>query len=754
MSLSKITAYFMRDQQDKFLADILQNATRTDNFYMGEVSDEGKAALVKAGIFFQEVKKIEEKPSDIFSDIKSRGGEEVKPEMFDLLNVDDIAAEEDNNSFPKYYKFDIEGPLLDAYTQEMKRIGLEIVEFYPPHSYTVSIEDAARYQQFAAFEFVKNLRYYNSVDSGIVELAMRDLSELPPELIEKTEKAIQTFDILLHNADQLPAFLEFLEQEHVLIAGAKEDKIRIYLVEGSALLSKITSHKLVKYIYEYIPPSLHNDLASQIIGINPVNNAASQNIYFGEGETVGIADTGIDNDHPDLATQIKKAKSWGRVGVTSDPNGHGTHVAGSVAGNGTSSNGTLKGMAPKAKIFFQSLLNDQGKITLPLRLQDLYEEAYAEDVRIHNNSWGSSSAAKYTVNSMEVDDFVFNHKDMLLIFSAGNDGTCINNKNTPKGFVDFLSVGSPASAKNVLTVGASRSSRTSGGFSSLTYTKAWPNLFPYPPLYDKAKVSGDPECLAGFSSRGPCDDLRIKPDVVAPGTDIASTKSALAPLENFWATYPKNKLYAFMGGTSMSAPIVSGFAALVREYFVKTRKHLPSAALLKASIINGCSKINGVDAILKFPDLPNYNQGFGRVDFLKTIPQPGTDFYFYFIDNYATPSEHLIKTGQGIERSLQLTSPGWIRICLVYTDIPARALQNNLNVLVDIDSDPMLHWRGNQNAPALLNQLDAQNNVEVILIDDAAAGEYTIKVVATNLIKGPQDFALVITTSDIHSTIK
>ena len=75
-------------------------------------------------------------------------------------------------------------------------------------------------------------------------------------------------------------------------------------------------------------------------------------------------------------------------------------------------------------------------------------------------------------------------------------------------------------------------------------------------------------------------------------------------------------------------------------------------------------------------------------------------------------------------------------------------------MLVDIDSDPMLHWRGNQNAPALLNQLDAQNNVEVILIDDAAAGEYTIKVVATNLIKGPQDFALVITTSDIHSTIK
>jgi iron(III) transport system substrate-binding protein len=74
-------------------------------------------------------------------------------------------------------------------------------------------------------------------------------------------------------------------------------------------------------------------------------------------------------------------------------------------------------------------------------------------------------------------------------------------------------------------------------------------------------VSGDPKAMAAFSSRGPCDDRRIKPDVVAPGTDIVSTRSATAPLSHFWGPH-QNAKYAYMGGTSMAAPLVAGFKAL------------------------------------------------------------------------------------------------------------------------------------------------------------------------------------------------
>jgi serine protease AprX len=169
-------------------------------------------------------------------------------------------------------------------------------------------------------------------------------------------------------------------------------------------------------------------------------------------------------------------------------------------------------------------------------LGDLFEEVHRAGARIQNHSWGARTNAAYTSNSLEVDEFVGRHRDALLVISAGNEGQAADRQNSAPGFVDWLSVGSPASSKNALTAGASRSDRTSGGRASLTYGEVWPDEFPDPPISDE-KISGDAEALAAFSSRGPCDDDHIKPDVVAPGTDIASTKSSRA-LEKLLGSIP------------------------------------------------------------------------------------------------------------------------------------------------------------------------------------------------------------------------
>src|SRR4029453_13843513 len=108
----------------------------------------------------------------------------------------------------------------------------------------------------------------------------------------------------------------------------------------------------------------------------------------GAGEGIGIADTGIDPKPPDLANRITGRSAWGRPNDTSDPEGHGTHVAGCAVGDGTASKGEVMGAAPKAKVFFQSILDANGRLGgLPNDIGDLLKEAYSAGARVHNNSW-------------------------------------------------------------------------------------------------------------------------------------------------------------------------------------------------------------------------------------------------------------------------------------------------------------------------------------------------------------------------------
>ncbi|MCB0037639.1 MAG: S8 family serine peptidase, partial [Anaerolineales bacterium] len=413
---------------------------------------------------------------------------------------------------------------------------------------------------------------------------------------------------------------------------------------------------------------------------------------------------------------------------------------------------------------------------LPADLNDLYQQAYDDGARIHANSWGSAQAGVYTSNSAQTDSFIWNNPDMTITFSAGNDGADANNN----GVVDNDSIGSPATAKNVITVGASENDRPDDFpcDTSLTYTSndayqsgqtcnsmgGTNNLgtagsrwgFTAEPLNSDLSA-GNAEQMAPFSSRGPTDDGRIKPDIVAPGTWILSTFSPLYPQGYGTQTNPQNgafqydgwgmpynSYYKYMGGTSMSNPIAAGAATVVRDYFQKAHSHNASAALVKASLINSAVDLldenNDGSNDNDYP-IPNVHEGWGRINVDKA-----TDGSLVWVDNTTG-----LNTGNNTTYQYNVSTAGQpFKVTLVWSDYPStesasQNLVNNLNLVVTAPGGTV--YRGNvfnNGWSQAGGSSDNVNNVENVYIQSAAAGTWTVQIVGQNVPQGPQPFALIV----------
>lgn len=705
---------------------------------------------------------------------------------------------------PGYWLADLLTGVTDESIADLERAGAEIVERDPTGSFVLrtSGEESA----LARIPFVQRLRPYGVADSmprSLTPVSADTIAEAP---IADSDAGMEDgggvqvaaaapyfearpadddadavsplnaarFEAICHETADLDAVVSAIEGLGGTVISSGGRAVRFLL--NPADVADVAAIPGVASVAAAQSPRLRCDVARQLIGLERAGPPASDLPFDGKGELIGVADTGIDGSHPDFASKQVTAIALGRkaTGDTSDPDGHGTHVAGTIAGDGTASRdpasapgdpSPLRGIAPAADLYFQSVLDQNGGLGgLPESLIDLLQPAYDAGVRVHNNSWGAYIQSRYDSMALDIDDFVHDHPDFLPIIAAGNEGSCRPGHGSSPGFVDFPSLGSPATAKNALTVGASRSSRASGGLSQMTWQQGWPQDFDKAPIATQT-VSGDPESLAAFSSRGPCDDYRIKPDIVAPGTDIAATRSSEAPLSHFWGAYPHNRNYAFMGGTSMACPIVTGCAALTRQYYRTVRNHDdPSAALLKATLINGTRVLTAPDAVAGPDGRPNYHQGFGSVDLAQTLPDPTSPvFDLFFLDTWKRDQNLRFVNRKGRLRwEFDVQLAGELRIALVWTDYPGRGLQNQLRIILDTRKDAKtLNWVGNADAahfvefaagdptvllPGQENVItrDPQNNIQVIRAN-VESGSHTLALFADGLIRLPQDFALVAT---------
>jgi subtilisin family serine protease len=265
-----------------------------------------------------------------------------------------------------------------------------------------------------------------------------------------------------------------------------------------------------------------------------------------------------------------------------------------------------------------------------------------------------------------------------------------------------------------------------------------------------------PDTMADFSSRGPCQDGRIKPDLVAPGTWIASAASSAAPDEAAIAWTAIDDYYVYMGGTSMSGPHAAGAAAVFVQYYKSLHTNaVPSPALVKAALINSADELDEANG--GPGPIPNNDEGWGRINLANIIVTniaSAPRFYQYLdqtvlLTNSQVYAQHIFVQGSG--------QP--LKITLAYTDVPGfpgaiPALVNDLDLEV-VAPDGTL-YRGNQfgagesvpNAPTP----DKLNNVEGVYLSQPAPGDYLVRVRASKIVQDAitntpnvidQDFALV-----------
>jgi hypothetical protein len=538
------------------------------------------------------------------------------------------------------------------------------------------------------------------------------------------------------------------------------------------------------WVERFIVPRVLNDRARDILGVT----AARQQLGWltGAGQIVAVTDTGLDveanvlaDTNPDFSvSRIAAAFSPAQAdsqcasnpdaAIWSDRHGHGTHVAGTILGAGARSPSGLSfaGVAPEAKLVVQGVETSAGALdgTLDCLAFDntFLAQAHGTGAHVQNASWGmptggtniSPQYGGYTQFSSDVDDFLWQHKDHLLVVAAGNDGK--DNNNPRDGVIDPDSIDQPATAKNVLTVGASENNRppASAGCGSSTsppQNLCWSSyVFSISPISNDF-VSNSVDGIAAFSSRGPTDDGRIKPEIVAPGTNIISAASQ-DPSASYEFPYPGD-FYAYDSGTSMSAAMLSGMAALVRQWLAQSRQiTAPSAALIKALLLNGATDIGpgqyGTGATREIPaSWPNNVEGWGRAALLDTVGLNGAQ-EVWLADN----AVGLSAPGASATYALIVSAGQPLRLSLAWTDYPgspqsAKALVNDLDLEIQTPDGVLV--RGNAAAALVADCRDQQtgadrcNNAESVEIAAPVAGLYTVRVRAAKLPQPAQSFALV-----------
>lgn len=695
------------------------------------------------------------------------------------------------------------GPIQSEFYNQLEGTGVQIVTYIPSNTYLVygDTSQVARLRNWAAKttqvqwdgEYLDQYKIHPAaVEQVVLATTMGSTAPEPKDHLY----AIQLVADPIANKATLE-MIDELKIEPILNSYPLLNYLNLIVKLPPGAVAQIATRPEVVSIQPWRAPRHCDERQDQIVAGNLSGNSLSgpgylawlasrgftQAQFDASGFVVDVSDSGLDNgttspNHFGLyVSGVRPGTSrvaYTRLVGTANPgstlkgcDGHGTLNAHIVAGYDNSSGFPFAdssgyhyglGVAPFVKVG-SSVVFDPAYFTLP-NYAHLQSMAYHDNARISSNSWGADTRGGYDIDAQIYDALVRDaqpagstypmagNQEMVIAFANGNAGPAPH------------SVGSPATAKNVISVGAAENVQAFGGSDGCGITDSG------------ADSAND---IISFSSRGPCSDGRNKPDVVAPGTHVSggviqvaspgSTGTADACYDatgvcggvgSYFFPSSGQQYYTASSGTSHSCPAVAGACALIRQFFINQGMSPPSPAMTKALLINSARWMNGANAN---DTLWSNRQGMGAINLGEAFNRGAVTATIFADEDpvhrlFTSSGQSFTYTGTVVDN----TKP--FRVTLAWTDAPGAtngsAYNNDLNLTATVGGNTYL---GNvfsstlKNVSATGGTADAKNNVESVFLDTGVSGTFTVTITAANINSDgvpnlggalDQDFALVI----------
>jgi hypothetical protein len=645
--------------------------------------------------------------------------------------------------------------------RRLESLGAKLLDYIPANGYRLSVPPEAE-QDLRALDFVEWL--------GLLPSHLK----VAPWLSTAAGETVEAVDIrvVLNGGEPAERVMEVLAGMHANPRPSGKDgawrvEVTIPADRVATILSRLAVLPEVEAVEPVLPVRTFNQDAvwvhQSFVGPSLQETPVYDHGIFGCDQIVAVADTGQDYDAcyfrddpngpppfytclvapcPAGTPDLDQRKdiiyyNWSDTPTGDDDtcpatiggSGHGTHTSGSIAGDApdfadcdaylTAARDGGDGQAPGARLVIQELgdgleyLNNGGGT-----IWNMADVAYRSGARIHSISWGGvchdlfgscvdGCSLPYDSLARDADLAMWTYPDLLLVNAAGNAGQFCASPN---------SINTPGTAKSPLTVGAVGHGANAGTPSS-------------------------------FTSLGPVFDGRLKPTIAAQGEATVSAASDAITTTNNCGT-------CSLDGSSMSAPITSGLAALVREYYTAgysttgernaSAGFTPTGALIKATIIDG-----GVPLGTAAPG-PDFASGFGRVLLGETLAFSGDSFQLRIDDH-----REGLTTGSVVTHAYDVALGTSLRATLVWTDYPAAlnaavARVNELMLEV-IDPNGDLWFQtidATSGAPRQTSlpadPHDSLNVEERLVFDTPTPGRWVVRVRGIDVPWGTQPFALVL----------